>query len=747
MSLSNVLTRFVGSRAFPLLKYQPPYRRHTHKLFAHDFDTLIHGLRAPDHLQIIHINYPALVAQLRERRKTVPVSPPLNHRHLTNILQKLGESGRPADLRQIQDILEDTSFVFGVELTLDVHTTILHALKKHGNFRTLYLWLRRIPILPGHLRPTLEQFHIVLEAGAELGTFKELRNMVLSMRESGFEPTIETFKILIRARWQFAELEENLPHIIAFSALLEDMKREGLSYNHSVSDMLFSGYADRGLVALADQIRALYEQHFSDDLTPEEKQKLSWNLKLSDVAQTRGIKAAVTTFRSLVKEGCKADPATVSALLTHSHAQSDLEYVEKELQLKPSVDHYSLLINNCIQTGTITGALALYDRARNEGLEPGAILVAPLIRHLCQMIDGRPLDELLDKAIALYGDFSSHRPTDAATEEGTLHLPGSDLKVYQALLHGLASSPNIQKYFPIALSLLEDMNARGLSENDSTIASSIIVLHMRNSTTPAEALTVYHTRRSALDQEGYSVVLNAYSKLTFGKTIHVPSLVDYFGIIKDMRHAGFTITTEVYTVLLRQLAAMATELDQARQVNDRPHVAELRSSLITTTRRTHDLLTLDANVSPDARVWNQLMNTYQGLGCFGDAYRVWELMYLSGRFDHQSVSIILDACGWARAWQVAMQVRKRLLRDKFRFDRHNWNTWIECLCRLGRLDDAVKVVCLEMGKNENVYADVESVRILLKFAGQCNQQAGVLSRIQRYLPDLWNSLPQDLQNS
>ncbi|KAF8633001.1 hypothetical protein AX15_001598 [Amanita polypyramis BW_CC] len=759
MSFSNVLTRFVAVHPIPrpASLHSAPLHRcaytnsiRVHDIPASDFDTLVDGLRAPEHPHVIHHNYPALVAELRERRKNLPVvAPPLNQRHLSAILQKLGESGRPADLQRIEDVLTDMSYVFGVEPSLDVHTTILRALKKPTNLHTMYRWLLHMPLRPGNFCPTIEQFHLVLEACAEFGTFKQMRNMVISMRKAGCKPSIETFKILIRARWEFAAQEDKVPHLIVFSTILEDMKREGLPYNQSVSDLLFSGYADRNMIAYAEQIRTLYQQQFPDAQTPEEEQFLSWNLRLSQVAQSRGIKDAMTMFRSLEKEGCTASPAIVRALLRHSRTLADLKYVEEELKVKPSTEHYSLLVSNSIRTGHISRALAIYDHAKNDGLKPEAALVAPMIKHLCQLVDGEALEDSLDKAFALYKDLSSCHPIDAGVKEKTSYLEhsaGPDLNIYQTLLRGLASSSNIQKYFPVALSLLEDMDARKLSKDDSIVSASIIVLHMRNAKKSVEALTAYQTHRSALDEKGYAVVLNAYSKLTFGESTHVPSLTDYFGIVKDMRHAGLSITTEVYTILLQRLGITATRLNQQRQADDEGHLAELRSSLIMTTRRAHDLLTLDANISPDAHVWNQLMDTYQRLGCFGDAYRVWELMYLSGRFDHVTVSIILDACGYAGAWQVAKQVRKRLSRDKFRFNQHNWNTWIECLCRLGRLDDAVKAACLEMGKNEEASANVESVRILLKFARGSNQQVEVLSRIQRYLPDLWTSLPEELQN-
>ena len=49
----------------------------------------------------------------------------------------------------------------------------------------------------------------------------------------------------------------------------------------------------------------------------------------------------------------------------------------------------------------------------------------------------------------------------------------------------------------------------------------------------------------------------------------------------------------------------------------------------------------------------------------------------------------------------------------------NWHAWLECLCRLGQLDDATRYFCLEMNSGpQRVSPDEQGARILLKFANQ-----------------------------
>jgi len=261
---------------------------------------------------------------------------------------------------------------------------------------------------------------------------------------------------------------------------------------------------------------------------------------------------------------------------------------------------------------------------------------------------------------------------------------------------------------------------------------------MRNAPTVQDALNVYRLHKSGLDEKGYVAVLAAFCRLRFAKSVQILSLKGYFEIVKDMRFAGLSITVQVYTILLNQLGLIATQMMKESGEG----AIETRNQLILTVRRAHDLLTLDASISPDTMLWNQLMDTYQRLGCFADAYRVWEMMYMSGQFNSTSVSTMLDACGFAGAYSVAKRIVTRLVKDTYQFTPHNWNSWLECLCRMSRLDEAVDSLCGEyQGSFRDVASDVENVKMLFKFAKSESREAVVLDQVRTRLPHVWNQLP------
>ena len=102
---------------------------------------------------------------------------------------------------------------------------------------------------------------------------------------------------------------------------------------------------------------------------------------------------------------------------------------------------------------------------------------------------------------------------------------------------------------------------------------------------------------------------------------------------------------------------------------------------------------------------------------------MWEMLLVSENFNHASVLIILDGCGFANAWPLAQKVYLRLAERSFLLNQDNWDSYMECMCRVGRLNDAVKMVCLDMGNvQKDMIPNKVTVRLLLMFTARLNQQ-------------------------
>ncbi|KAF9245788.1 hypothetical protein BU15DRAFT_58749 [Melanogaster broomeanus] len=311
--------------------------------------------------------------------------------------------------------------------------------------------------------------------------------------------------------------------------------------------------------------------------------------------------------------------------------------------------------------------------------------------------------------------------------------------MYGTLLRAMANSVDVQKYSKLAVTLLADMGAREITADGHVAVSSLIVMAMRCSTSFDDALKAY---RRVIGKEtpknigikGYQWILHILSRLSFDNQCTLPPIWHYFEIVRDMRQAGLEISPHVYAHLLKRLSHLAEDVSE----DQIPRIAA-------SVRRVHDHLTLDPSITPDTLLWNELMDAYQRAGLFVEAYRVWEMLLITETYDHASVSIILDACGYGNAWHLAEQVIKKLSARSFSLNQGNWDSYVECMCRNGMLNDAVKFVCMKMGKNQrDVKPNAETVRLLLTFATRTNQQDEVAMRLQRYLPELWKSLPADL---
>jgi pentatricopeptide repeat protein len=219
-----------------------------------------------------------------------------------------------------------------------------------------------------------------------------------------------------------------------------------------------------------------------------------------------------------------------------------------------------------------------------------------------------------------------------------------------------------------------------------------------------------------------------------------------------MREAGYPVNAKVYSIILQQLGFAATKLRRSQREASQEESQTSTGDAVTipsiqrAIRRIHQILLTDAAVQPDTVAWNTLMDAYQRAGCLRDAYRVWESLWLSRSFDNASISIMADACGHAGAHAEAVQIFPRILKYGFKMNVRNWNAWLECLCRLNRGEEAVEVLCKEMGKNGNPEPNEDSIHLILGFARGKVGEMGVKKQIQWHYPALWRSLGLELQS-
>ncbi|KAG1783511.1 hypothetical protein EV702DRAFT_1053961 [Suillus placidus] len=618
----------------------------------------------------LHQQFYGLFRVLGEEGKEKPTSPPLKEEEIHDALSVLAMSGRHHDLDMVVKILVDLPMLCGAEVGVKVYNVILRGLITNGNPQTIFNWLMNMPQKPKNMTPTLLQWHMFFEWCAESGLTKVLHHSVSKMHRSGRRPTIKTFEILFNALF-----DTGAPIKKLYDAL-DIMEHTSLTYDEHFAKLLYDGFVKLGLADRAQELKDNYWKRFSKRSRTTDPKMIEWTESIEREAENKGIAAAVTLCKSLQRDGFRLAPHTLTLIIRHTYRLDHLRYAEAELHLKASIIQWAILISNAVRIGDLTGALSIYEESKSTGITP---------------------------ALELYKDLAEAAPITQSKQElqppERRHSSGPDANLYNILFRAFGASKNVQKYFPIALSLLEDMEARNVELNSPMAVSSLVIVVMRCASSFDDALKAYkrickHPNAPRPDAKGYQAILHTLTQLSFGDHETLPSVWHYFEVVKDMQKAGVEITAPVYTILLRHLALLSAELPPEE----------------------HDALAAGL-------LWNQLMDSYQRVGLFAEAYRIWETLFITGRFNQASVAIIIDACGFANAWPMAAQVCLKLTKLGFQFNMRTWNTWIECMCRVGKLDDALKVVCLEMGKNQpNVVPDVNTVKVLLSFAARTNQQ-------------------------
>jgi len=669
-----------------------------------------------------------------------PVSGPSrspNEQEVLDDLASLAASGRTGDLALLHAVLENFPAQCSLEITASTHAVIFDSFVASENSSAALRWLETMNIKPGQISPSLSQWHSWIEAFGSSHQDTQFPSLFKSVVASGCQPTPETYLVafaaMFRARWP--------PTEATVRKLLREAHSAGVPRDEGVISSITGGYIARRMVSVAEEIRAFYEKLYNQQMNPHTDAGT-----LLKRAYTQGKHHATVEAQRLRDQGHTPTLRTLRAVLAKCISADDVRFWETTLQVQADDNAWLLVIHNCIQkTRSHDIVFQVYKDYIASGMTPTSKVVNPVLRLLCMKTLRPPKESDVDRALEIYRDMFR------ATTSGE-----PNAIIYNTLISALVSTQNTRKYFPRALSLLEDMQSRGV-EMDSMTATSITILLLRSSATPTEAFRAYKQvfrrpdGKPALDAEGFVAVLNVFCRLTFGKgSIHtaIPAWEQYFEIVRDMREAGYPVNVKVYSIVLQQLGFAATKISGSQpqapqeESESEPKAGDIVDipSIQRAIRRIHQILVTDAAVQPDTVAWNTLMDAYQRAGCLRDAYRVWESLWLSRSFDNASISIMADACGHTGAHAEAVQIFPRIPKSGFKMNVRNWNAWLECLCRLGRVKEAVGVLCNEMGQNGNVQPNEDSVRVVLGFLEGELGEMEMRRRIERHYPALWQSL-------
>ena len=648
---------------------------------------------------------------------------------LHNALDVLAASAKVDDFRLIVDLLDDMMPVFGHLVTANTHRTVIRALADSGNTTGLLKWLTVMPKKPGNIRPTLEIWHMFMEHCLVHSDIQSMSRGTRVMRSQGRPPNTTTYEFLIRKVFMSSS-----HHFLWIVRIINHMSRAELPFDDALLAALLEGFNGLGLLAQAARVEEIYRSRLA---TPQQsfrgQRGQDFNVQFAQAFRAHGRGAVVELYHSLRGHGFRPSQATLICLLGDARSADAITFWERTFSIKAGSQVWSKVIRNALFMRSPTAVLEIYRAAKAAGVTVNVFLADPVIRSLCSSSLQSPKDAALDLAIEVYREIEETR----ASEDKIPNI-GLQVALFQILFRALSTSANKTKYMPVAIDLLEDMKRRGLS--DSAHVTSLVILLMRSASSFEEAFDAYKTVRERtripFEAKGYAAILNTFTTLKLDNRT-IPPWQDYFQIVRDMQEDGSPVLPHLYTNIFRQMARIASRA--------KPSDIHILQKMVHTAREVQHFLSISTTITLDTPFWNQLMDTYQRAGAFDDARRIWDKLFHEGKANAASVSIIFDACGYAHAGRTAVQVFAALRAKGYQLNLRNWHAWLECLCRLGQLDEAVRYFCLEMGKGPHgVPPDAECARILLKFAYQRGVIDEVRTRIQRFLPALWAKLPSDI---
>ncbi|GAA6046432.1 hypothetical protein JCM3770_004921 [Rhodotorula araucariae] len=683
--------------------------------------------RRDDRPDVLVKLYPALISAVQLSSSSSSKAP-LSHGQFQDLMRFAATTGK---FRLVLRMFNDSATHFGFVPTITDHQILLQAMARDGRMQRAIEWLESMRATHG-LRPTVSEWNVVLQGYRRAVDLAGMRALVGRMRSHGIEPNVVSYNTLFAALFAAGDLA-------AVRALLDEMRAHNVTPDLWTEQTLLAGFLDAGELASAREVqrRLLHVLQAAADAkgkapaAPIDTATINALVKFEAVEH--GFDAGVRAAEVYRAQHFALNARTLNTLLQHAaekvHTAADgvalLDRLEDALGVGADRRAWSMVIAALAQRpGGLADALQAYQLARDRSVQPDSMMLQPLFSAL---LSSSPAD--LDTAKELYDDLASASKSFSTAP---------DTRTYGTLLRACADPqrPDIEW----SRALIGDMKARGVRLDGVAVAWHAVAL-MRAAPTFEDAFAAYDELRAldptVLDRKAYNTLLAAFTALapaaSGGEPAPAPLIMEF---LADMRTSGHPPDSATYALLLT-------------------YYSRATSASPATIAHLHSLIKLDVHLDPDTALFNALMGAYSHTGAYNAAYRIWDAMLVSAGgtvgVDETTVSTLLDTAGHdasadaeRRARAVWADLAAGRVRGVRRPNRKNWDSWVEALCRWGRLAEAEEAVFTDMapgkrGRRDDVVAGDGTVRVLLKFARRegAEAQERVARRIRDERPDLW----------
>ncbi|GAA5975200.1 hypothetical protein JCM11641_004391 [Rhodosporidiobolus odoratus] len=649
-----------------------------------------------------------------------------------------------------------------------------------------------------NLPPTVIEWNLLLQAYRTHQNLPAMRSLVESMRRRGTDPNVVSYNTFISALFEQNRLDE-------VRKLVKEMRDRGVDGDVWTETALLTGFLEVGELASAREVKGRLETRLAEGgrgtegVTDWDNEELAAvNALVKFEVADRGFEAGLERARRFKElEGVELNRRTVNTLVAAGAASEGVQTAEEGVKLIEECEKlldphaylgegetggdrrtWSVVIKALAAAGRSDEALKVYQKARDRGIVPDAKMVQPIFDALLSpttpalpsSVDSSPPPPALSSSSLgpLDADSTSTPSTlttlrnlyDDLLTSSLTYSTAPDSQTYSTLLRACASPSHPDLSW--SRTLITDMKRRGVRLDAHAVTWHIVAL-MRAAGSWEEAFAAYDEIRAldptALNLEGYNAVISAFISLS-----PTSLLSDRSGPAAAPAHFILEFLSDM------RLPPSITPPSSSTYSLLLTHYSRTPSATQATISHLHSLIKLDSTLDPDIGLFNALMGAYARTWAWKMAYGVWEAVVANSstlrggsgsgggvQVNQRTVSILLDTCGWdgsLAARERGRRVWEQLEREALgaavggggegylpKRNRKNWESWIECLCRWGEIEEAEEVVFRRMeGEELGVpTAGRNEVEVLIKFAKRRGVEDGerVTQRVREERPDLW----------
>ncbi|KAL8096584.1 hypothetical protein AgCh_037518 [Apium graveolens] len=350
----------------------------------------------------------------------------------------------------------------GISPNVVTYTSLIQGLCNFGRWEDAIQLLGEMNAR--NISPNVHTYNVLIDACCKEGKVKDAESVMELMIQRGQYPDVVTYNSLMDGYCLRGEIDEALE-------VLKTMRGKGILPNSCTYNILINGCCKKMEV---DRAISLLKQMPLEGLVPTIE---TFSTILQGYFQAgRVVEARKFLQERMLNEGCKLDIVTFTIIL---HGLCENHLVGEALSffhtmecagVHPDIVIYTILIDGLSKDGRLEKARTLFESLPSKGLRPDVKAYTVMIGAFCR-------EGFLDEANELF-----------AKMKDSICLPNG--ATYNTLIRGCFCN---MKYSE-AIALIDEMHARGFSEDASTVSMLLVLLESKDQD-PALLALRKNTRR------------------------------------------------------------------------------------------------------------------------------------------------------------------------------------------------------------------------------------------------------------